>query len=52
MAGGRRTYFEISCPKCGKPSIDNGRVALNKVQPPKVQRAKCVNCGEYLIERS
>ncbi len=50
MAGGRRTYFEQSCPRCGKPSTEGGRRALNTVNPdPKLNRkSKCVICKQLL----
>lgn len=50
MAGGSKLYWEISCPKCGKPS--SGSIALNKVHPNskgKVSnKVKCVMCKTNL----
>ena len=50
MAGGSKMYWEISCPKCGKPS--SGGMALNKVQPNnkgKVpDKVRCVMCKTKL----
>jgi len=55
MAGGSKSYWEISCPKCGKPSTHSPDMAMNKVQPnskgkvpPKV---KCVVCKGFLKEQ-
>lgn len=52
MAGGSKMYWEISCPKCGKPSSHSPDMALNKVQPNyqgKVpNKVKCVICRTYL----
>jgi endogenous inhibitor of DNA gyrase (YacG/DUF329 family) len=46
MSGGRKVYYEKSCPKCGKPSYHGSKTALNKVgfdtkHTPKI---KCVMC--------
>jgi len=53
MAGGSKMYWEISCPKCGKPSSHSPDMALNKVQPNskgKISRkVKCVICRQLLI---
>lgn len=51
MAGGRKKYWERSCPRCGKPSIEQGRNALNKVGPPGTsKKARCVVCKKPLEE--
>ena len=51
MPGGRITYWECSCPKCGKPSHTHSRYALNKVGPPGTSKlAKCVICNTQLHE--
>ena len=52
MAGGAPTYWEKSCPKCGKPSNDNSRDALNKVNPNESnKKVRCVVCGTLLYQR-
>lgn len=45
-------YYEKSCPKCGKPSYDGGRQAVNKV-PLRANRnkIKCRCCGTLLWEK-
>lgn len=52
MAGGTPTYFERSCPKCGKPSHTHSRIALNKVGPTKrdSKKARCSLCRELFVE--
>ena len=53
MAGGRVTYWEKSCPKCGKPSDPTSRIADNKVIPNskgKVSRkVRCRKCKGLLF---
>lgn len=54
MAGGSKSYWEMSCPRCGKPSNHNPDTAQNKVNPNskgKVpSKVKCVRCGTKLFE--
>jgi endogenous inhibitor of DNA gyrase (YacG/DUF329 family) len=51
MAGGKPTYWERSCPRCGKPSHTHSRIALNKVGPPGTSKeAKCAICKRLLAE--
>jgi len=53
MAGGSKSYWEMSCPKCGKPSTHSPDMAINKVQPNakgKVPRkVRCTICKSSLI---
>lgn len=46
------TYFEKSCPRCGKPSHTSSRIALNKVgpNPKKSRKVKCVICKKLLAK--
>lgn len=52
MAGGHKMYWEISCPKCGKPSTKSPDMAMNKVQPNRQgkvgNKVKCVMCKTKL----
>jgi hypothetical protein len=51
LAGGRKTYWEKSCPKCGKPSENRGKLAVNRFGHPKIgKRAKCRVCYGLLSE--
>ena len=52
MAGGSKMYWEMSCPKCGKPSTHSPDMAMNKVQPNSKGKVpnmvKCVICKTNL----
>ena len=53
MAGGAPTYWEKSCPKCGKPSHTHSRIALNKVNPNERKgKEKCAICKSRLSEKN
>jgi hypothetical protein len=52
MAQKERGYYEMSCPRCGKPEILPQHVALNKVPNNKKDalKVKCVLCKRPLGE--
>jgi hypothetical protein len=53
MKGGRKTYYDKSCPKCGLPGNNGRGDVLNKQSSPKpARKMKCSKCQSFLHERN
>jgi hypothetical protein len=54
MSKGSKKYFEMSCPRCGKPE-SNGKalIKVNINRQSKVSRkSKCIKCGKMLFKEN